>query len=117
MIYTMNGMTTRLGLRADEVGTYQGLSSHFSGDGFPDMMFDVHVVSQTEFSDWATKAATSDQALNADSYRELLKQFVPKDKALYRLTDPELFLGITTQRIAPGPGPEQTAKIGANDAR
>src|ERR1700748_3820474 len=24
MIYTMNGMTTRLGLRADEVGNYQG---------------------------------------------------------------------------------------------
>ena len=117
MIYTMNGMVTRLGLRADEVGTYQGLASHFSGDGFPDMMFDVHVVSQTEFSDWATKTAKSDQALNADSYHELLKQSVPKDKTLYRLTDPELFQGIATQRIAPGPGPEQTAKIGANDAR
>src|ERR1700742_4957158 len=57
MIYTMNGMTTRLWLRADEVGTYQGLSSHFSGDGFPSMMFDVHVVSQTDFSDFATKTA------------------------------------------------------------
>ena len=117
MIYTMNGMTTRLGLRADTVGTYHGLSSHFSGDGFPDMMFDVHVVSQTDFSDWATKTARSDQALNADSYKELIKQSVPKEKTLYRLTDPELFQGIATQRIAPGPGPEQTAKIGANDAR
>ncbi len=106
MIYTMNGMTTRLELRADEVGTYGGLSSHFSGDGFPDMLFDVHVVSPTDFSDWAIKSARSDQALNADTYKELVKQSVPKDKSVYRLEDPELFLGIATQRIAPGPGPE-----------
>ena len=105
MIYTMNGMTTRLELRADEVGTYGGLSSHFSGDGFPDMLFDVHVVSQTDFSDWAVKSARSAQGLNADSYKELVKQSVPKDKAVYRLEDPELFLGIATQRIPPGPGP------------
>src|SRR5271163_4612230 len=117
MIYTMNGMTTRLSLRADEVGTYQGLSAHFSGDGFPDMLFDVHVVPQNEFSDWATKTAHGDKALNADVYKELVKQSVPKDKAVYRLDDPELFQGIATRRIAPGPGPEQTAKIGANDAR
>ena len=113
MIYTMNGMTTRLSLRADEVGTYQGLSAHFSGDGFPDMLFDVHVVPQTEFSDWATKTAHGDNALNADVYKELVKQSVPKDKAVYRLDDPELFMGIATRQIAPGPGPEQTAKIGA----
>ena len=117
MIYTMNGMTTRLELRADEVGDYQGLSSHFSGDGFPDMLFDVHVVTQPEFSDWATKTVHSDRAMNADTYKELIKQSVPKDKLVYRLEDPELFTNIATQRIAPGPGPEQTANIGANDAR
>lgn len=117
LIYTMNGMTTRLELRADDVGTLQGLSGHFSGDGFPDMMFDVRVVPQNEFSDWATKTVRSDNALNADTYKELIKQSVPKDKPVYRLEDPELFMNIATQKIAPGPGPEPTAKIGANDAR
>src|ERR1700676_615658 len=34
MIYTMNGMVTRLNLRADNPGTFQGLSAHFRGDGF-----------------------------------------------------------------------------------
>ncbi len=106
MIYTMNGMATQLNLRADEAGTYQGLSAHFSGDGFPDMMFDVHVVSQTDFSDWVAKTARSDQALDEDSYKELLKQSVPKDKPVYRLDDPELFHAIATQQIPPGPGPE-----------
>jgi cytochrome o ubiquinol oxidase subunit 2 len=117
MIYTMNGMVTRLGLRADEVGNYQGLSSHFSGDGFPDMLFDVHVVPQTEFSDWAAKTARSDQRLDAAGYAELLKQSVPKERTVFRLEDPELFQDIATQRIAPGAGPLLTAKSGAADAR
>jgi len=105
MIYTMNGMVTRLELRADEVGDYQGLSSHFSGDGFPDMLFDVHVVPQLQFDDWASRTVRSDQALNQESYTRLLKQSVPKDKPVYRLDDPELFQAISTQKIAPGPGP------------
>jgi cytochrome o ubiquinol oxidase subunit 2 len=41
MIYTMNGMTTRLNLQADKPGTFRGLSSHFSGDGFANMYFEV----------------------------------------------------------------------------
>jgi cytochrome o ubiquinol oxidase subunit 2 len=117
MIYTMNGMVTRLELRADQVGDYQGLSSHFSGDGFPDMLFDVHVVSQPEFASWASSAARGDRALNSDSYKELLAQSVPKDKQSYRLDDPELFQAIATQKIPPGPGPQETAKIGASNVR
>jgi cytochrome o ubiquinol oxidase subunit II len=122
MIYTMNGMVTRLELRADQVGTYQGLSSHFSGDGFPDMLFDVRIVAQPEFSDWATSAARSDQVLNADSYKKLTEQSIDKTKATYQLDDPELFDAIAMQRIPPGPGPQLTAdgakpQRGAADAR
>src|SRR5271167_4569774 len=108
MIYTMNGMVTRLELRADQVGNYQGLSAHFSGDGFPDMLFDVHVVSAPDFASFASNTVKSDRALNGDSYRqELLKQSVPKDKTVYRLDDPELFMAIATQKIPPGPGPQE----------
>jgi cytochrome o ubiquinol oxidase subunit 2 len=118
MIYSMNGMVTRLNLRADEVGTYQGLSSHFSGDGFPDMMFDVRVVSQPEFASWASDTVKSDRVLNADSYKtELLKQSVPKDKPAYRLDDPELFEAISTQKIPPGPGPREAINAGASNVR
>jgi cytochrome o ubiquinol oxidase subunit 2 len=124
MIYTMNGMVTRLELRADEVGTYQGLSSHFSGDGFPDMNFDVRVVSQPDFAAWAANAAKDAPALNRESYGELVKQSVPKDKTVYRLDDPELFQGIVTQKIAPGPGPgagdngaREAANAGAANVR
>jgi cytochrome o ubiquinol oxidase subunit 2 len=126
MIYTMNGMVNRLELRADEVGTYQGLSAHFSGDGFPDMLFDVHVVSQTQFDDWASGTAKSGEPLDRRVYGELAKQSVPKDKPVYRLTDPLLFHDIANQEIPPGPGPSLTSNIarpksnsggGGNDAR
>jgi cytochrome o ubiquinol oxidase subunit II len=106
MIYTMNGMVTRLELRADQVGTIQGLSAHFSGDGFSDMLFDVHVVSAPDFARFAESAVKSDRALDGQIYRaELLGQSVPKDKAVYRLDDPQLFGAIATQKIPPGPGP------------
>src|SRR5512132_2711865 len=37
MIYTMPRMTTRLHLQADRQGVYDGLSSHYSGEGFSGM--------------------------------------------------------------------------------
>jgi cytochrome o ubiquinol oxidase subunit 2 len=122
MIYTMNGMVTRLELRADNEGTFKGLSSHFSGDGFPDMMFDVHVISPLAFPDWVASTARSGKVLNTDSYNILAQQSVPKDKAAYRLDDAELFQNITTQRIPPGPGPELTDNLamprsGVHDVR
>lgn len=117
MIYTMNGMVTRLELRADQVGNYQGLSSHFSGDGFPDMLFDVHVVSPTDFANWASSTTRGDKVLNSAVYKnDLLKQSVPKDKTAYRLEEP-LFHDIATQKIPPGPGPEEATNIGAGNVR
>jgi cytochrome o ubiquinol oxidase subunit II len=109
MIYTMNGMVTRLNLRADNEGTLQGLSAHFSGDGFPEMLFDVHVVSPMAFPDWVANTAKTDQVLNEDSYKQLAKQSVEKQPRSYRLEDPTLFEAISTQRIPPAPGPNVEA--------
>ena len=122
MIYTMNGMVTRLHLRADQEGTFQGLSSHFSGDGFPEMLFDVHVVSPLEFPDWVKKTASSGQVLNADSYKKLARQSVATGKPAFRLANPLLFDEIVTQKIPPAPGPHITSDaaqsyLGAPDAR
>ena len=74
MIYTMNGMTTRLNLQADTAGVFHGLSSHFSGDGFSDMNFDVHAIPAKDFSDWAQATAKATATLDAGSYGELVKQ-------------------------------------------
>jgi cytochrome o ubiquinol oxidase subunit II len=122
MIYTMNGMVTRLHLRADNEGNYQGLAAHFSGDGFPEMLFDVHVIPQLAFPDWVASTGRSDQVLNEDSYKKLAQQTVERSQPSYRLDDPTLFQAIATQRIPPGPGPRITSDsaqshIGGEDAR
>jgi cytochrome o ubiquinol oxidase subunit II len=122
MIYTMNKMVTRLELRGDNEGTYQGLAAHFSGDGFPDMLFDVHVVSQLAFPDWVASASRTDRVLNADSYGKLARQSVETTKPTYRLDDPGLFEAIATQKIPPAPGPQLTSEsaqsyLGAPNAR
>jgi cytochrome o ubiquinol oxidase subunit 2 len=110
MIYTMNGMVTRLGLRADNEGTFQGLAAHFSGDGFPEMLFDVHVVSQPGFADWVASVSRNDRVLNADSYNKLARQSVETTKPAFRLDDPGLFEAIATQKVPPAPGPRPTSE-------
>jgi Heme/copper-type cytochrome/quinol oxidases, subunit 2 len=52
MIYTMNRMATQLYLNADLPGTFLGMSSHFSGDGFADMQFNVEALPKDGFSAW-----------------------------------------------------------------
>jgi cytochrome o ubiquinol oxidase subunit II len=106
MIYTMNGMVTRLNLRADQEGDLQGLSAHFSGDGFPQMLFDVHVVSPLDFPKWVEATAKSGTVLSTDVYRQLAQQSVETGRPSYRLDDPLLFHDIATQKIPPGPGPQ-----------
>jgi cytochrome o ubiquinol oxidase subunit 2 len=122
MIYTMNGMADHLELRADNEGNFQGLSAHFSGDGFPDMLFDVHVISPLAFPDWVASTARSNQVLNADSYGKLARQSIETGRPTYRLEDPRLFGAIVMQQIPPGPGPHITSEsaqsyLGAADAR
>jgi cytochrome o ubiquinol oxidase subunit 2 len=106
MIYTMNGMTTQLYLHADAPGTFRGQSSHFSGDGFSDMHFDVRALPAEQFTAWAQKTRDSGDALDAKSYAALARQSVDATPFTYRDADPTLFHQIVTQAVPPGPGPE-----------
>jgi cytochrome o ubiquinol oxidase subunit 2 len=72
-IYTMAGMVTQVTLLADEAGTYPGRSVQFSGDGFSDMTFDVHAVSQARFDEWVASAKANGSALDINGYAELLQ--------------------------------------------
>jgi cytochrome o ubiquinol oxidase subunit 2 len=110
MIYTMNGMTSRLNLQADKPGTFGGLSSHFSGDGFADMHFDVHVVPPEQFPKWAQEASGAGKSLDAQSYAEIAKASIGDAPAMYRLTDPDLFQSIVTQKLPPSPGAQSGVK-------
>src|SRR5271167_3408867 len=71
MIYTMNGMRTQLNLRADAPGTFLGLSSHYSGDGFSGMHFDVQAVPAERFAAWIDATRNTGPTLDAASYAAL----------------------------------------------
>jgi cytochrome o ubiquinol oxidase subunit 2 len=105
MIYTMNGMNSRLNLLADKVGTYRGLSSQYSGDGFSKMSFEVNVVSESDFAAWTQNVANSDRTLDAAAYVQLAHPSTKGERTLYRLGDPHLFDAIVSHEIPPSPGP------------
>ena len=73
MIYTMPGMQTRLNLQADRPGVYNGLSAHFSGDGFPGMQFNAQVLPPDQFAMWAQSQRGQGTPLDGRAYAELSK--------------------------------------------
>jgi cytochrome o ubiquinol oxidase subunit II len=105
-IYAMNGMLSQLNLEADQVGVYQGLAAHFSGDGFSDMGFEVHAVTEQQFDDWTTSARAQGNTLDDTSYRLLLQQSQKVQPYTYRAVQADLFNAILTQQLPPGAGPQ-----------
>jgi cytochrome o ubiquinol oxidase subunit 2 len=106
MIYTMNGMTSQLNLVADTPGEFHGLSSHYSGDGFSDMHFDVRAVPAAEFENWVNAARKTGPGLDSAGYNDLARQSINPGPSTYREVDPNLYQMIVSQKLPPGPGPE-----------
>jgi cytochrome o ubiquinol oxidase subunit 2 len=107
MIYAMNGMETKLNLMADKPGRYLGLSSHFSGDGFPGMRFDVDSVPAPQFASWVAQAKGAGPALDRANYDQLARQSQDDPQHTYRAVAPGLFDALVAQRIAPAAGPTE----------
>ena len=106
MIYTMNGMATGLNLQADQPGTFRGISSHYSGDGFSDMHFEVHAVPPADFAAWVKATHGAGPALDGGSYAELAKQSIKVNPFTFGEADPGLFQKIVGQELPPGAGPQ-----------
>ena len=111
MIYTMNGMTSSLNLSTDAPGVFYGQSSHYSGDGFSDMHFEVHAVPADQFAAWVAATRSKGPALDGASYAELSKQSLHVAPFTYRDADPGLFQDIVTQKLPPGPGPDDAGMV------
>lgn len=99
-IYAMAGMQTQLHLLASEPGTYQGLSSNYSGDGFSGMTFKaVAVPSQQGFDAWLAKVRASRQTLGGADYARLAKASENNPVAYYSQVQPNLFADIVARRM------------------
>ncbi|WP_461523303.1 ubiquinol oxidase subunit II [Rhizobium leguminosarum] len=101
-IYTMYGMTTRLNLQADHVGTYRGMSANYSGAGFSDMHFNVEAVPAGKFAEWAAATRHSGPVLNAQSYDALAKPSQAITPFTYRAVTADLFAQITSAAMQCG---------------
>ncbi len=105
MIYTMNGMATQLNLQADHPGAFHGLSTHFSGDGFPGMHFIAQAVPQAGFDAWVQRARAAGPMLDSPGYAQLAKQSSNVAPYTYRAVAPGLFKAVVTEAIPQAPGP------------
>ena len=76
VLYAMPQMNAKLHLIADRQGVFNGTSANYSGDGFSEMHFKWHSVSQNDFDNWIAQARQSKQTLDRASYRQLT--FSPK---------------------------------------
>jgi len=99
MIYTMPRMTTRLNLQADRQGTFEGLSSHFSGAGFPGMQFKVQSLPPDQFAMWAQGARGQGVTLDGRTYAELAKPSSYVKPITYGGVQPGLFEAIVADRV------------------
>jgi cytochrome o ubiquinol oxidase subunit 2 len=113
MIYTMNRMVTQLNLAADQPGKYRGLASHFSGDGFSDMHFEVEALAPQDFYAWLGQVRAGGPTLTPQSYLELAKQGIVPAPFTYQKVDDGLFDKIADQTLPPGPGPVAETNPGA----
>ncbi|MFC4525678.1 ubiquinol oxidase subunit II [Dyella halodurans] len=90
-IYAMAGMETKLHLIAREPGSYAGLSSNYSGEGFSDMHFQAIATSQDGFKDWIAKAKATPVVLNDETYQALAQKSMKVPVAYYGSVAPGLF--------------------------
>lgn len=122
-IYTMAGMTTELNLLADRPGSYQGLSSQFSGDGFSGMRFTLQAVPPERFDAWVAATRAKGGALDGPGYAALAKPSKYVKPATYGAVDPALFRRIargsllTDNYCTPGGTPKTAALPRNNDKK
>lgn len=101
-VYTMNGMTTKLHLSADKVGTYEGMTTNISGEGYSKMRFKVNSMKADDFTAWAEKAAMSNNMLTRKAYGEISQKSHDNSEITYMLMDDALFDSIVNKYMGHG---------------
>lgn len=104
-VYAMSGMTTKLHLQADKAGTYNGVSSNISGEGFAGMKFTVTADSDEAFEAWHQKAHRAPQALTMDVYNKLSEPTKNEPISLYSDVDDNMFNKTVMKYMSPAHKP------------
>ncbi|WP_201313157.1 ubiquinol oxidase subunit II [Dyella sp. EPa41] len=98
-IYAMAGMETKLHLIAREPGSYDGLSTNFSGEGFSDMHFKAIATSEDGFKDWIAKARATQATLDGESYKTLAQPSQKAPVSYYGQVTSGLFASVVNKHM------------------
>lgn len=82
-IYAMPGMRTVLSAVANETGTFKGMSSNYSGEGFNYMDFRFLSLTREDFAQWVGRVQSSDKQLTRKRYLELAEPSIDVPVTLY----------------------------------
>lgn len=70
--YAMSDMVNTIHLAADEVGSFMGRNSNFSGRGFAEMEFEAQTMTQQDFDQWVEDVKANEEPLTEEEFDELL---------------------------------------------
>ncbi len=117
-IYAMAGMQTKLHLIADEAGTYDGISSNYSGKGFSGMKFKAIATPDMDtFNQWVAKAKQSPEVMNDMATYEKLAAPSEYNKVEYfSAVKPDLFKDVIDKFMAHGKSMDMTQPEGEHAA-
>ena len=96
-IYAMSGMDAKLNLQADRPGRYRGLSAHYSGAGFADMVFPVDAVPPAAFGQWIATTRAAGPALDGPTYMRIAAQEATMRQMTFRTVAPGLYDAVLKQ--------------------
>lgn len=100
-IYAMAGMRTRLHLYPLYTGSYEGMNTQYSGEGFADMKFKVEVVKPKQFTQWVSAMKNGHPTLTWSSYKTVAKPSIKHPVELYSNVKPKLFQQVMHQYMMP----------------
>jgi cytochrome o ubiquinol oxidase subunit II len=106
-IYTMPGMVTRLNLKADRTGSFDGMNTQYNGNGFHSQHFEAIAMTSQGFDSWLRSVQENGIALNQTSYRILGRsstedqvhaalgnEAMPAGVTFFNSVAPDFFMGI-----------------------
>ena len=100
-IYAMTGMQSKLHLMANEAGTYRGLSTNYSGDGFANMVFWVHAGTEQQFNQWVKSVQKSPRKLTIATYNQVAKPTTDSSAKYFSAPAKNLFNKIIMKYMMP----------------
>lgn len=102
MIYAMPGMESQLHAVMNQPGTFEGLSTNYSGAGFAGMHFKLASLSSTDFDKWVAKVKADGGALDRNTYLDLERPSENVPPRTYGTVDASLFQLAVNQCVEPG---------------